>query len=193
MTYGQESTPSSQPARQRRPQDDEVARLFAENHRRLRRFLIINGCVDSEADDIVQDTILVLRERWDRVRRYEKPVGYWYKVAIRRMWKTQKDRSRWFIVKDPIDHLTNLPEPVDATTKVDQHETLLFFIKQLPSRQLQVLWLRKVADFSEADTAEILSITRGTVKSQLHDAMSHLRQMVTHHDALGKEVGSDGS
>ena len=54
----------------------------------------------------------------------------------------------------------------------------LALLHELPLRQRQVLWLRRAATFTEAETAQILSIRPGTVKSQLHDAEIRLRELL---------------
>jgi hypothetical protein len=49
-------------------------------------------------------------------------------------------------------------------------------LRELAPGQLRVAWLRLVADFSE--TADIRAVSRGIVKSQLHAAISRLRELV---------------
>jgi RNA polymerase sigma-70 factor (ECF subfamily) len=53
--------------------------------------------------------------------------------------------------------------------------TLVAALGLLPRRQREVIGLRYLADMSEADTADALGISTGTVKSHLHRATQSLR------------------
>jgi RNA polymerase sigma factor (sigma-70 family) len=165
----------------RRPdqaRDEEITAFYAANHRAIRRYLIACGCPEHEADDMVQDSILAVRDRWAQVRSYDKPVAYWYKAAGNRFRRVQGQRARRYAGGDYEEHLLALPDPVDHTEVVDRHQALMARILDLPPRQRQVLWLRLAAGFSEAETAGILSIRPGTVKSQLHDAKARLEELL---------------
>src|SRR6266513_2576454 len=67
------------------PRDKEVSELYVA-HRDVVRAYMINSveCPVHEADDVAQDTTLIVRDRWDRIRTLEKPAAYWYKIAGRR-------------------------------------------------------------------------------------------------------------
>jgi RNA polymerase sigma factor (sigma-70 family) len=169
-------------------QDEEVGAFFAEHRRGLRGLLLANGCREIDADDIVQDSILVVRERWDRVRCLEKPIAYWYKTAIRMLWRRRREgHGRLATGDDAREYLMGLADLGDATQSVDQQEVLMALLRELPPGQLRVVWLRLVADLSEAETARILLVSRGTVKSQLHEAKSRLRELARKYD-----LGWDG-
>jgi RNA polymerase sigma factor (sigma-70 family) len=51
-------------------------------------------------------------------------------------------------------------------------------IQQLPDRQRQVVVLRYYEDLSEADTADVLGISAGTVKSSLSRGLARLEQLL---------------
>lgn len=194
MTARSESTqPADQPGAQRRAEDDEVAALYVEHRDGIRLFLRAHGCAAAEAEDIAHDTILIVRRNWQRVCVYEKPAAYWYKISLHRLRKIRKNRSPEVLSGDPMLGLPQLAEPENTIASVNERDELRALMQMLPARQLQVVWLRHVADLSEADTADILSISKGTVKSQLHDGMERLRMLVTQRLKLEKEVGRDGS
>ena len=56
-------------------------------------------------------------------------------------------------------------------------------ILSLPARQRQVVVLRYYEDLSEAETAEVLGISRGTVKSSLSRGLSRLEDLLGEDDA----------
>src|SRR6266496_4118650 len=55
--------------------DDEIAAYYADHCERVRRFLVSGcGCPEADAEDITQDTIMVIRRRyWPTRRALEKP------------------------------------------------------------------------------------------------------------------------
>lgn len=123
--------------------DEEVGALFATHYMAIRRYLIACGCPDYEADDVLQDTILAVRENWEKkVRALDKPVAYWYKAASRRFWRLAKERARRFSAGDHEDHLLAVPDQANEVAAVDFRLTLMAWIRELPIRQRQVLWLR---------------------------------------------------
>lgn len=164
-----------------RSPDEEISQFYAAHHNAVRGFLVYAcGCPEPDADDIVQDTILVIRERhWPTVRTFEKPEAYWFKAAQRRCHRILSQRAKRIIMDGELGYrLLGIADPVDQFTAVDRREALIARIRELPPRQRQVLWLRMAEDFSESDTAEILGISGGSVKRQLHDARERLRELL---------------
>jgi RNA polymerase sigma factor (sigma-70 family) len=158
--------------------DEEITGFFIANHRELRAYLIgVCRCPEHEVDDIVQDSFLAVREQWDHVRDYQKPKAYLYKVAVRRFGRLRQQQAETCYPGDPEPRLQAFRDPVDAIDAVDRRDMALALLKQLPLRQRQVMWLREGAGFSEAETAQILSVSIGTVKSQLHDAVAGIRKL----------------
>jgi RNA polymerase sigma factor (sigma-70 family) len=60
----------------------------------------------------------------------------------------------------------------DSATRVALAEAL----RRLPRRQRDVVVLRYLADLSEADVAESLGVSAGTVKQHAHRALDALRR-----------------
>lgn len=179
------SAAASSPSGQSR--DEELSEFFRAWRKPLTGYLIISGCPQHEADDIAQDSFLAVRARWDHVRTLEQPKAYLFKVAVRRYGRVMRQRHPdLFIQQDPGELLMTFPDPADALGAAEARADLMAMIRQLPPRQRQVLWLRLGADFSEAETASILSVSIGTVKSQLHEAKKKLSELAR------KSRGIDG-
>jgi hypothetical protein len=54
--------------------DEEVCELYVAYRKGVRAYLINSvGCPEHEADDVLQDTILIVRDRWDQIRSLESP------------------------------------------------------------------------------------------------------------------------
>ena len=158
--------------------DREIASLYLAHRGKVRRTLMVLGCSGHDADDVVQETILAIREHWERVRDLEKPEAYWYKAAIRRWRRAAGSRARRLASGDQHEYLLSLPDPDDAFAAADQQRAVEAAVRELPPRQGQVLWLRLTLGFSEAETAEILGISAGTAKRHLHDARHRMCELL---------------
>jgi RNA polymerase sigma factor (sigma-70 family) len=166
------------PAPSGQSRDEEFTEFFARWRKLLVGYLIFIGCPAHEADDIAQDSFLAVRGRWDHVAGLEQPRAYLFKVAVRRLWRVRKlQHPELFVAQDPGEYLAAFPDPADALGVAEAHADAMAMVRQLPLRQRQVFWLRVVADFSEGETAEILLVTPGTVKSQLHEAKKKLSEL----------------
>ncbi|MER6831964.1 sigma-70 family RNA polymerase sigma factor [Streptosporangium sp. NPDC000563] len=159
------------------PVDEGLSEFFVHQRRPLLRYLLAQGCADSDCDDIVQDAFLIVRRRWATIAYYDDPKAYLYKVAIR-LWHRHAARNHRGGYRDDHEaHLAARAEPVDAIAGLELTHMLINWFRQLPDRQRDVAALRLIADLSEIQTAEILGISVGTVKSQLNAARKTLRRL----------------
>lgn len=159
--------------------DEEISQFYARHYKAVVAFLVHGcGCPEADAEDIAQDIILVIRDRyWPTVRALEKPEAYWYKAAERRCRRLLGQRAKRIAGGDPDEHLLGVAHPGDQFAAVDRRQALMARLRELPPRQRQVLWLRLAEDFSESETAEILGISVGSVKRQLHDAKKGMKEL----------------
>ena len=65
----------------------------------------------------------------------------------------------------------------DATIHIDHRDQLVRLLLQLPSRQRTAIVLRYWEDLSEAETAEVMGCSVGTVKSAASRGMQRLREL----------------
>jgi RNA polymerase sigma factor (sigma-70 family) len=160
--------------------DEEIARYYAGHRDKVRRWLVSGcGCPEADAEDIVQDTILVIRSGyWPTVRALARPEAYWYKIAGNRYRRTRGRQVGRTAGTDPSELLPEQPTPGDQFAQIDRRLVLEQATCRLPRRQRQVLWLRLVAGFSEAETAEILGIGTGSVKTHLNHARTRMQKLL---------------
>jgi RNA polymerase sigma-70 factor (ECF subfamily) len=78
-----------------------------------------------------------------------------------------------------IGAMTETVDHDDPGTLVDDSRAaLLRAVRNLPDHDRQVVTCRYLLDLSEAETAQILNVARGTVKSRLSRALAKLRPML---------------
>jgi RNA polymerase sigma-70 factor (sigma-E family) len=76
----------------------------------------------------------------------------------------------------PLSVLPDQPRPDNIQAEVDARDEVWRALGRLPRRQRAVLVLRYFEDLSEADIAQVLDISIGTVKSQAAKGLARLRR-----------------
>jgi RNA polymerase sigma-70 factor (sigma-E family) len=141
---------------------------------RLRRqaFLL---CGDwHEAEDLVQDTLVIVYRRWRAVVRRPEVDGYARTVLVSRFLSVRR-RVHWqreIPSADPPDH----PDSSQGRSgAADLRISLEAGLRRLPPRQRAVVILHYWEDLSTAQIAATMGISEGTVASQNHKALTSLR------------------
>jgi RNA polymerase sigma-70 factor (sigma-E family) len=156
-----------------------VAYVRARQHRLLRAAYLVCGDVHL-AEDLLQEAFVKLALRWDRLRD-ERPDAYVRTIVFRDAVSAWRKRRREELAG--LDVPESRPWPAsEPGERVDVQRAL----ESLTAKQRAVLVLRYLEDRSEAQTAQILGVSVGTVKSTAHDALSALRTRVP--DLLVEEL-----
>ncbi|WP_432137506.1 MULTISPECIES: SigE family RNA polymerase sigma factor [unclassified Streptomyces] len=139
--------------------------------RLVRTAYLLTGDVH-DAEDLTQTALAKAYRSWRRVARTDNPEAY-----VRRMLVScNSDRFRKRRVRES---LTDAPPEVasrdEGQRRVDERGTLLAALAGLPPRQRAVVVLRYWEDLSEAEVAEVLGCSAGTVKSQASKGLAKLR------------------
>ncbi len=133
----------------------------------------------AEAEDLVQETFLRVARRWPRVRGMDQPVAYARRILVNLAVDDAKRRSRRRSELDAADG-ARLDAYADGASArvlgaVDARAELLGALGVLAPRQRAVLVLRYFEDLSEAQVAELLGCSLGTVKSTASRGLARLR------------------
>ena len=131
----------------------------------LRTAYLLTGSHE-DAEDLVQVALVKAVPHWKKIADHPEP--YVRKVLARESVSRWR-RRRWREV-----HTDRVPETaVDGPT--DDRVALRQALAALPPRQRAVIVLRYYEDLTETETARVLGISVGTVKSQARDALARLR------------------
>jgi RNA polymerase sigma-70 factor (sigma-E family) len=123
----------------------------------------------AHAEDLLQTSLAKAWFAWRRIEADPEP--YVRKVMV-------NTYASWWRRRWNGEHPTqDMPERVgrDEYAPVDDRQSLWTALRRLPRRQRVVVVLRYFEDLSEAETAEALGISVGTVKSQAARALAKLR------------------
>ncbi|MGN9911888.1 SigE family RNA polymerase sigma factor [Phytohabitans sp. LJ34] len=124
------------------------------------------------AEDLLQTALTKTYLAWKRLGEIEAVEPYARRVLVNTA--TSWWRRRWHGER-PTEILPERAAP-DQIDEQLERDALWRHVKALPARQRAVLVLRFYEDMTEAQTAALLDISTGTVKSQTSRALHTLRQ-----------------
>ena len=147
------------------------AELFAAHHDAvLRPAYVMTSDLDA-AEEAVADAFAAMFPHWRRGN-VEDEAAYLRRAvvnAVRGSWRRRAVRRRH-------DSRRDAPSPAASSDAgLADRDVVRGALLALPAGQRAVVVLRFLDDRSEADTAEILGISVGTVKSQTSRALARLR------------------
>ena len=123
------------------------------------------------ADDLVQETLVRMYGAWPRIDRRDGVTHYSRRVLVNLHLDHRRRPSRR---ERPTDDVPDRPCVQDGPAD-DDREAVLAALRCVPPRQRAVLVLRFWDDLSVDQTAEVLGIGAGTVKSQTSRGLVALR------------------
>ncbi len=135
----------------------------------------------AEAEDLVQECLFRVARRWPRVRKMDHPTAYARTVLVHLALDEGKRRSRRraelrHAAAGPLDEHHD-DASIRALGRVEASADLTRALGELPPRQRAALVLRYFEDLSEADVAEAMGCSVGTVKSTTSRALERLRRV----------------
>ena len=156
----------------------EEAEAFVRSlYPRVRGLLQLHTGDRDLADELTQEALARVWERWGRVRDMASPHGYTYRIALNlaRSWYRRRGRERRAIARLG-------PEAVVDAPATAEHVATRTAVLSLPRRQREVVLLRYFAGLSVDETATALRCAPGTVKAHTHRALTHLRTQLNEAD-----------
>jgi RNA polymerase sigma-70 factor (sigma-E family) len=123
------------------------------------------------AEDLLQASLVKAWFAWNRMR--DNPEPYVRRVMYHTYVSWWRRRS---FGEHPSSELPEDPQPDNAQAEVDSRDVVWRALGRLSRGQRAVLVLRYFEDLSEAEIAEVLNISIGTVKSQAAKGLARLRQ-----------------
>ena len=153
----------------------EFTEFAAITVRRLRRTAYLM-CGDwHRAEDAAQDALVKVYRRWSRIERKDNLNGYAHRCVVTAV--LDQSRKPW-----RRERLVETDEQVapwsDGAGTVDDRLLVVQALGALPPSQRACVVLRHYADLSLEQTADILGIGTGGVKSQTSRGLARLRELL---------------
>ena len=159
---------------------EALEELYLEHFDRIYSYLHITVGNRHDAEDLTTQTFLKMLESIARFEWGNAPFSAWlFRIAHNLAMDHFRARRRW----QPEEEV---PEPAGAVESSAEEEairalsgeSMLDLIEDLSDEQRQVLILKFVFDFSNAEAATVLDKTEGAVKSLQHRALASLQKHV---------------
>ena len=151
--------------------DEALSALFAAHYDGLLRLAVL--LVDpATAEDVVQDAFARLHARWRGLRDHDKALAYLRASVVngaRSRLRRNKVAARY---EPPREGWAASAE--DSALDRAEHADVLAALDRLPRRQREVLVLRYYLDLREADIADTLGISPGSVKQHASRGLAAL-------------------
>lgn len=145
---------------------------------RLRRLAYLLTGDLHEAEDLLQSAYAKVLPRWNKISKYDSPEAYMRRVManLRTSWWRRSRNREWSTDEIPEKPWrAGTPDEGDA---VAESQMLLAALRALPQRQRTAVVLRHWCDLSEAETADAMNCSIGTVKSNASRGLAHLRAVL---------------
>jgi RNA polymerase sigma-70 factor (ECF subfamily) len=154
---------------------EELVCLYGD--RLLRSAYLLCGN-EADAQDLVQDTLIVAFQHARRFRGKSALYTYLHGILLNLTRHYHRKRKRVVYTDQPPDLAS--PEPsLSRDPDADAASSALGeAIRQLSPTHREVIILRYYEDMKIHKIARHIGVTKGTVKSRLHYAVSRLRQLI---------------
>ncbi|MGB7805050.1 MAG: sigma-70 family RNA polymerase sigma factor [Actinomycetota bacterium] len=129
--------------------------FFYAEHVRLSRALYLLTGSDAEADDLTQEAMVRVFERWDRVQHMDSPQGYLYRTALnlhRSRLRRMATRARHTVAPTPS------PDPAEVA---EDRDGLARALGSLPTGRREALVLVEWLGMDQQEPAATLRIRPG--------------------------------
>lgn len=126
------------------------------------------------AQDLLQESLIKTYVAWPRLRDESKAEAYTRRTIVTTSISWRRRRS---FHERPVELLPDAGVP-DDTDRVGAQDELWAQLRSLPPRQRTAVALRYCEDLSEAQTAELMGCSVGTVKRLVSVGLAKLRARV---------------
>ena len=158
-----------------------LEQLYLVHFDRIYSYLQLSVGNRHDAEDLTNQTFIKMLESLDRFVWRQAPFSAWlFRIAHNLAMDHFRAGRRWQPEENPPEDPDSLePSAEDEALHTIGRESMLGMIEGLSPDQQQVLTLKFVFDFSNAEVATILGKTEGAIKSLQHRALASLGRQLT--------------
>lgn len=166
-----------------READDAIAHLYAGHWAGLVRLAWLLLRDDQLAEEVTQEAFVAVHTRWASLRDPGKAVAYLRRAVVNGARSSLRHRGveeRW-VERQKADRTalgTPEPGPEERLLAHESHAAMIDALARLSQRQREVLTMRYYLDLSEAEIADALGISAGSVKAHAHRGLAALRDQM---------------
>jgi RNA polymerase sigma-70 factor (ECF subfamily) len=164
---------------------DAVEELYLIHFDRIYSYLHVSVGNRHDAEDITTQTFLKMLESIGKFRQGSAPFSAWlFRIAHNLAMDHFRAHRRWQ-PEEEVPEPAGSEQPSAEAEAIEEigRQSMLELIDTLSHEQKQVLTLKFVFSFSNADVATILGKTEGAIKSLQHRALASLQKQIAQRKA----------
>tara|TARA_R110002050_G_scaffold300321_1_gene469161 strand:+ start:3617 stop:4165 length:549 start_codon:yes stop_codon:yes gene_type:complete len=131
----------------------------------------------SDAEDIFQDSVLNFFEKLHQLRDADKIGGWAKQIVVHEAIRYYKKHKKLSFVDDATNKDVAIEDESSIYGQININEVLKV-IQQLPEKMRLVINLYAIEGYKHEEIAEMLGISVGTSKSNLHDARKRMKRFM---------------
>jgi RNA polymerase sigma-70 factor (sigma-E family) len=155
---------------------DAVTEIYTTHYNQLVRLAVMLVHDVQTAEEVVQDAFEAMHMAWRRLRDREKALSYLRQAIVNRSRSVLRHRK--VVELHPPKPAPDEQSAEHAALTLIERSAVTSALRTLPGRQREAVVLRYYGDFSEADIATAMGISRGAVKSHTARAMAALKTIL---------------
>jgi RNA polymerase sigma-70 factor (sigma-E family) len=128
------------------------------------------------AEDLLQNTLVIVAARWHRVSAADDPAAYVRRILYHEHVSSWR-RNRHLRAEHSTASVPERAGPRDMSGDIVRRVVLERALARLTPRQRAVIVARFYEDLTEIDAAAALGCSVGTIKSQTHHALGGLGEL----------------
>ncbi|MET9391937.1 SigE family RNA polymerase sigma factor [Streptomyces sp. NPDC006624] len=130
----------------------------------------------SDAEDLLQTALAKTYVAWERIEDHRALDGYVRRALLNTRTSQWRKRRVDEFACEELPEPDPVPGADDPAERQALRDAMWRAIMRLPARQRAMVVLRYYEDLSEVQTAEVLGVSVGTVKSAVSRALGKLRE-----------------
>lgn len=150
--------------------------LYRRHQDRLYRYALRMTGSAATAGDITQETFVAFLEQAHRYDPAQAPLGAWLLGIARNRVRKSFSAAAWEPLDDAPPPEAPGQDPLTLLTRAEQLAAVRIAVDALPPAFREVVVLIEWEEMSYEETAAVLGIPPGTVRSRLHRARALLQQ-----------------
>jgi RNA polymerase sigma-70 factor (ECF subfamily) len=136
----------------------------------------------SLAEEVAQDALAALVQRWRRSGPPDCPAAFAFAVARRRAGRLMLQRRLLEPLHALLDSRSPLPDPERRVTLRTELDRTLAALRRLPARDREALLLVGAGDLGPTEGAGVLGISVSALKMRVHRARQRLQELLEDRD-----------
>lgn len=139
------------------------------------------------AEEISQDALTALVQRWRRYGPPDAPAGFVFAIARRRCARAMVRRRLWCPLEEVLLRRDGRQSPEERTLALDRRARMTRALQRLRRPDRQVLLMVTVGNLGMEDTARALGISLSAAKMRAMRARARLREVLDLQEGNGNE------